>query len=182
MTLMITHTKKCLNGGWKDCVYELKWKELTCLLWPSNCWAETIFKHPSSILFLCILGTWHKSPRQITIMRAHMAFEECQHQGDSMIYRVLWGEMGASLMAQMVKRLPAMQETWVWSLVGKIPWRRKWQPTPVFLPGKFHGQRSLVGYSSWGHKELGATERFHIRGNNKAITHVKYRTLVPEES
>ena len=33
--------------------------------------------------------------------------------------------------------------------VGKIPWRRKWQPTPVFLPGKSHGQRSLVGYSSW---------------------------------
>ena len=34
----------------------------------------------------------------------------------------------------------------------KIPWRRKWQPTPVFLPGKFHGQRSLSGYSPWGHK------------------------------
>ena len=31
--------------------------------------------------------------------------------------------------------------------VGKIPWSRKWKPTPVFLPGKFHGQRSLVGYS-----------------------------------
>ena len=35
--------------------------------------------------------------------------------------------------------------------VGKISWRRKWQPTPVFLPGKSHGQRSLVGYSPWGH-------------------------------
>ena len=38
--------------------------------------------------------------------------------------------------------------------VQKIPWRRKWQPTPVFLPGKFHRQRSLVGYSLWGHREL----------------------------
>ena len=37
--------------------------------------------------------------------------------------------------------------------VGNIPWRRKWQPNPVFLPGKFHGQRSLVSYSPWGHKE-----------------------------
>ena len=37
--------------------------------------------------------------------------------------------------------------------VRKIPWRRKWQPTPVFLPGKSHGQRSLAGYSPWGHKE-----------------------------
>ena len=36
--------------------------------------------------------------------------------------------------------------------VEKIPWRRKWQPIPVFLPGKFHGQRSLAGYSPWGHR------------------------------
>ena len=47
----------------------------------------------------------------------------------------------------------------------KIPWRRKWQPTPVFLPGKFHGQRSLAGYSLWGRKESDMTERLHfIRG------------------
>ena len=42
--------------------------------------------------------------------------------------------------------------------VGKIPWRRKWQPTPVFLPEKSHGQRSLAGYSSWDHKESDTTE------------------------
>ena len=36
--------------------------------------------------------------------------------------------------------------------IGKIPWRRKWQPTPAFLPGKSHGQRTLAGYSPWGHK------------------------------
>ena len=46
----------------------------------------------------------------------------------------------------------------VQSWTEKIPWSRTWQPTPVFLPGKFQGQRSLVGYSSWGHKELDATE------------------------
>ena len=38
--------------------------------------------------------------------------------------------------------------------VGKIPWRRKCQATPVFFPGKFHGQRSLAGYSPWGHKRV----------------------------
>jgi len=43
--------------------------------------------------------------------------------------------------------------------VEKIPWRRKWQPTPVFLPGKSLGQKSLVGYSPRGHKVLGMTER-----------------------
>ena len=40
----------------------------------------------------------------------------------------------------------------------KIPWRRAQQPTPVFLPGESHGQRSLVGYGPWGHKELDTTE------------------------
>ena len=42
--------------------------------------------------------------------------------------------------------------------VGKVPWRRAWQPTPVFLLGESHGQRSLAGYSPWGHKELDTTE------------------------
>ena len=42
--------------------------------------------------------------------------------------------------------------------VRKIPWRRAWQLTPAFLPGGFQGQRSLVGYSPWGHKELDMTE------------------------
>ena len=42
--------------------------------------------------------------------------------------------------------------------VGKIPWRRAWPPTPVFLIGASHGQRSLAGYSPWGPKELDMTE------------------------
>ena len=42
--------------------------------------------------------------------------------------------------------------------IGKISWRRAQQPTPVFLPGESHGQRSLVGYSPWGHRELDTTE------------------------
>ena len=41
--------------------------------------------------------------------------------------------------------------------VGKIPWRRKWQPTPVFLPGESHGQRSLAGYSPWGCQRVDMT-------------------------
>ena len=42
--------------------------------------------------------------------------------------------------------------------VGKIPWSRKWQPTPAFLPGEPHKQKSLVGYSPWGRKESDTTE------------------------
>ena len=55
---------------------------------------------------------------------------------------------------QTIKNLPAIQDTCIWSLVRKIPWRREWQPNPVFLPWEFHEQRSLVGYSPLGHKEL----------------------------
>ena len=64
----------------------------------------------------------------------------------------------ASLIAQLVKNPPAMQEIPFNPWVGKIPWRREWQPTLVFLPGEFHGQRSLVGYSPWGHKQSDTTE------------------------
>ena len=46
-----------------------------------------------------------------------------------------------------------------WASSGeKIPWRREWVPTPVFLPREFHGQRSLVGYSPWCHKDSDTTE------------------------
>ena len=48
------------------------------------------------------------------------------------------------------------------NVVYRQEWRRKWQPTPVLLPGKFHGWRSLVGYSPWGCKESDTTERLHF--------------------
>ena len=69
----------------------------------------------------------------------------------------------ASLVAQSVKNLPAVQETTGFDpWVGKIPWRKKWQPTPVSLPGKSCGPRSLVGCSPWGCKESGTTERLTL--------------------
>ena len=65
----------------------------------------------------------------------------------------------ASWVAQMVKNLPQCRRPGFDPWVRKIPWRRAWQLTPVFLPGEFHGQRSLGGYSPRGHKELDRTER-----------------------
>ena len=67
-----------------------------------------------------------------------------------------------SLVAQTVKRLPTMRETQVWSLGWEDLWRRKWQPTLVFLPWKSQGRRSLVGYSPWGCKESDMTEQLHF--------------------
>ena len=64
--------------------------------------------------------------------------------------------------SSVVKNLPVIQETFnPW--VGKIPWRRNswrraWQPTPVLLPGKSHGQKSLAGYGPWGCKEYNMTD------------------------
>ena len=55
-----------------------------------------------------------------------------------------------------------MRETGFNLWVGKIPWRRKWQSTPVLLPGKSHGQRSLGDYSPQGQKELDMTEKLSL--------------------
>ena len=72
----------------------------------------------------------------------------------------------ASVVAQLVKNLPAMQETWVQSLDwdGTIPWRRERLPTPVFWPGEFHGDsmENSMGRSPWGRKESDMTEDFHF--------------------
>ena len=63
----------------------------------------------------------------------------------------------------MVKNLTAMHVSRFSAWVGKIPWRKEWLSTPIFLPGESHGQRSLVGYSPWDHKESDMTEQltFH---------------------
>ena len=58
----------------------------------------------------------------------------------------------------MVKIHLPVWESWVQSLGGKIPWRKDWQPSPVFLPERFHGQMSLMGYRPWGHKVLDMTD------------------------
>ena len=80
---------------------------------------------------------------------------------DTLVPSIYGGVPGSSA----VKHPPAIQETqetrfdpWV----RKIPWRRKWQPTPVFLSGKFHRQKSLAGYSPWSHKELVTTEQLSM--------------------
>jgi len=69
-----------------------------------------------------------------------------------------WGAgRGDFLLAQMVKNLPAIQETWIRSLGQEDSLEKKWLSTPVFLSGESLGQRSLAGYSPWGHKEQDMT-------------------------
>ena len=79
-------------------------------------------------------------------------------------------------MALVVKNLPAKAGDSGFSLwVEKIPWRTAWQPTPIFLPGESHGQRSLVNYNPWGHKESDMTEQLNTHpapGITKALNNM----------
>ena len=74
----------------------------------------------------------------------------------------------------MVKRGPRF-DSWV----RKVPWRRKWQSTPALLPGKSHGRRSLIGYSPWGCKDLGMTERLHLHFLSKGPVHALRHSVPP---
>ena len=65
---------------------------------------------------------------------------------------------------------------------GKIPWRRTWQPTPVFLSGKPHGLRILVGYSPWGCKESDTTERLHFHYGKSMFNHSRNHQNVIQSS
>ena len=62
-------------------------------------------------------------------------------------------------------------------LVGKIPWSRKWQLASVILPGKLHGQRSLVGYSPWGGKESDMTDHEHTHSSNQPYPNTTAKSL-----
>ena len=78
------------------------------------------------------------------------SFSECWALRLSQIFFILKGFPGGSVTKESACQCRRCGfNPWV----GKIPWRRKWQSTPVFLSGKFHGQRSLAGYSPWGCKE-----------------------------
>ena len=125
------------------------------LTWTSLCsflvcrWLSSLSNHPVPIhISLPHSGIWDISA--IRHLNQLLFQDFCFNH----YYSSLW----ASQVAHWVKDLPAMQE--MQAVVGSIPgseilWKRAWQPTPVFLPEKFHGQRSLAGYSPWGQKRAG---------------------------
>ena len=79
----------------------------------------------------------------------------------TLAWKILWMEEPGRLQSMGSLRVGHDRATSL-SSVTFMHWRRKWQPTPVFLPGESHGQRSLVGYSPWGRKESDMTERLHF--------------------
>ena len=91
----------------------------------------------------------------------------------SLPYAFLGGTNGKEPACQFKRCKRPRFDLWV----TKIPWRREWQPTPVFLPGEFHGQRSLVGYTPWGHKESDTT--WVINTHTHTIFYIHSRQIVP---
>ena len=92
-------------------------------------------------MFGCLLGCY----KHLTV------FQSNNKVGPDIFLSFSFSLKGASLVAQMVKRLPAMQETRFNPWVGKIPWRRKWQPTPVLLPRKVYQAPQSIELQRVGH-------------------------------
>ena len=116
--------------------------------------SQTYHSPPLSILFLVSHKDVITRSKYLYCKWAQLTFVE--------FFKILglpWWQ--ASLVAQRLKCLSTMRETRVLSLCWEDPLEKemKWQSTPVLLPGKSHGQRSLVGYSPWGCKESDMTER-----------------------
>ena len=119
--------------------------------------------------FVCMCSrtstTW---PWKLAVgVYASFCQKECQHLANKTHVfqprfhnsksRMVCMYLALGMVAQMVKNLLSMREPWAWSLGQEDPLERERQPTPVSLPGKLHGQMSLVGNSPWGHKESGTT-------------------------
>ena len=95
--------------------------------------------------------------RKTTVTLEHMT--SSPHQGKIVPALICPGIPGGSV----VKNLPVNGGDLRFNpRIRKIPWRRKWQPTPVFLLGKSQGQRRLVGYRPWVHKQSSMTEHVHM--------------------
>ena len=110
--------------------------------------------------------------------------EECACRQPCMLTEIAWWPWFACLAqtvsvwafpgGSVVKNLPANSSSVPW--VGKIPWRRKWQPTPVFLPEESHGQRSLTAYSPRGHKSWTQLSTHAARQHLLTPSHPRHRS------
>ena len=120
-----------------------------------DCEGTLVYKNSGqNWALLCILQPMLNSGSLISTPSAYCKLEFVCAHWTWLYISITFSPLRSSLVAQIVKSLPAMQENWVWSLSREDPLRREQQPTPLFFPGESHGQRSLVGYSPWGCKEL----------------------------
>ena len=124
-----------------------------CQLWMAL-WADLPLTEKETVggadMWKCwVVCLWVQNSREVQVGTIILGYILSQ-----VIYKCVVYIQGASFAGQLVKNLPNQEcrRPGFNSQVRKIPWRRKWQPTPIFLPGESHRQRSLAGYSLWGHK------------------------------
>ena len=157
-----------VNPPWALVARSLKWRHLKgcsqdpCMHWQTMMLKASSRVNPSRICAhdLVIFKFRNKNSFKFSPLFVYMPsyrIEKSSNEGHIIRWYFSWPPF--SPLAQMAKNLPAMQET----QVGKISRRTERQESPVFLPGEFHGQRSLVGYSPRGHRESDTTGRLtHI--------------------
>ena len=135
-------------------------RSLRCLLneW-INRWFFTLNSQYTVTFFLNLIP-WERALCFKTDLKRISTIEGPSHH--MLLCSLFLGFPAGSDGNQTVKNLPAMQETQVDPWVVQIPWRREWLPTPIFLPWKSHGQRSLAGYSPWGCKESDTAEQLTL--------------------
>ena len=163
--LFITVHPWCLTNDWNVLYFILL--SLTCLIKPlwlsvslyleiskgDEISTEWLIKEPSIV---CI-KKWNESLVETPKERRSVLWRPCTL---ALVYKEMWdmgfpgGTSGKEPTCQRRRCKRHGFDPWV----GKISWRRAWPPTPVFLPGESHGQRSLVGYNSEGHKESDVPE------------------------
>ena len=124
-------------------------------------------------------------PREFHEQRGVVGYSPWGHKESDTTERLIllhfhpktWGFPGGSVIKKSACQCRRCKWHGFSSRVWKIHWKRKWQPIPVFLPGKFYGERSLAGYSPWGCKESDMTEHGTIQ-NYKYFIQCRHTTLI----
>ena len=118
------------------------------------------------LLFFTIrmrLWIWGKNTTEILLLSCHLKF------GCMIAVCLITDFPGSTLGKESTCKCKRLKKFRFCSWDGKIPWSRKWHPTPVFLPGKFNGHRSLMGYSLWGCVESDMTEWLNTHTGDIAV-------------
>ena len=125
-------------------------------VWKQGEWGKSLYLPPNfAVNLVCSVmsdSSWHQTV-------AHWVLYLFSRQEYWVgCYFLLLGNLPNSGIVPVSLTSPALTD----GFFTTTPWKRKWQPTPARLPGKSHGQRSLVGYGPWSHKESDTTERLHF--------------------